>query len=215
MEKFSNNYSGMNPQEEKALRRKKQAYRFDGQIVSPASASAESFAITLNNLGEQSKRIVLFPGDLENVAEVAAVAGFTADAIAAHGTILLDADDDPQVTCVCENLSYAQRFLARNPTRIMEIQFSADNKAQFDNPITMTKISPVESLGSKRIRPSQFQKPGDSNITLVSVPFDGMQLDDQSVLDIVVGAGRSITLTFFFGASRNDAKTLAQITSLL
>ena len=51
---------------------------------------------------------------------------------------------------------------------------------------------------------------------MVVIDFRHLQVDDQTILDFVVGAGRSLYVSIFFGASNNAAYTLdAQAHELL
>lgn len=166
-------------------------------------------SIQLINDSAENKRIVLFPGDLNSVEEIMAVAGINADAIAKDG-VVIKSGDTTVVSCVAENLTYLQRFLKRNPTRVVEMQITAGTKAQLANKITFTTISPFDKLGAHSFRPNDYRKASDNDTMMSEIICGDIQLDDQTVMDVVLAAKSDITISLFFGAMRNDSKTLSE-----
>ena len=59
--------------------------------------------------------------------------------------------------------------------------------------------------------PDSFKKATDTNAKLVSIDLKHYQLDDQSVWDVNVLAGKTITINAYLGAIRNDAATLESL----
>lgn len=167
-------------------------------------------SIQLTNSSNAKKRIVIFPGDLNSVEEIAAVAGISADAIAKDGVVIEDAEHHPVILCVAENLTYLQRFLKRNPTRVVEMQITADTKAQLAHKITFTTISPFDKLGAHSFRPNDYRKASDNDTLMSEIVCGDIQLDDQTVMDVELAANSGITISLFFGAMRNDSKTLSE-----
>ncbi len=166
-------------------------------------------SIQLTNKSNAKKRIVMFPGDLNSVEEIAAVAGISADAIAKDGVVIASGDT-AVVSCVAENLTYLQRFLKRNPTRVVEMQITADTKAQLAHKITFTTISPFDKLGAHSFRPNDYRKASDNDTLMSEIVCGDIQLDDQTVMDVELAANSGITISLFFGAMRNDSKTLSE-----
>lgn len=199
--KLSNRYDGMTLEQELKSKQNRSLSHFDGGIFD-VTALGLTKTISLTNSDTTTKRIAIFPGNLQSVEEILSVIGASVDAIAKEGTVA------EKVSVVASGLSYAQRHFVRNPTRISEIQVSVDNQSQLAQPIEVYNISPFRKNGSVQLIPKSYQRATDSNVNLVSVPTDGFQLDDQTCWIVTVGPSRSIDLTFFTGAVRNDAYLL-------
>lgn len=215
MKNLSDRYAGMSLEAEKVKRTA--ALGSNGLIKFGGAESSfdeedktdQSYTVSLINSASVSKRVVLFPGDCVSLAEIAAVAGVTADAIAVDGNVIVSGDTT-LVECIAKNLAYMQRFLRRNPTRVVEMQITGGTKSQLAQPITISKISPYDKLGAKSFIPNQFRKASDSDTLMAKIDVNTLQLDDQTVFDVVLAANSSIDITFFLGASRNDAYTLSE-----
>ncbi len=206
---LTNAYSGQTLGEEIAQRRRRGINSFSGNTFIDEQNKGLSFQMALKNTDTKDHRIALFPGDLQSVEELKSIAGVYADAIAVNGDVLKDdTDTNVIVTCNADNLAYIQRFLCKNPTRISRIQMTADDQSQFNKTISVTQYSPLRKDGSRDLRPMSYKVPGDNNDNMVIIDFKHLQLDDQSCLDIVLGAGREVYLTFFVAASNNSAYTL-------
>ncbi|MDR2683955.1 MAG: hypothetical protein LBB53_01065 [Prevotellaceae bacterium] len=196
---MSNRYDGYNFEEEKKLRKTLGLAKFSGSFFDTTEVALTK-TVSFSNTAEVSKKIAIFPANMLSVAEIAVVAGMTVDGIA--GSTITG------ITEVSEGMQYAQRHYVRNPTRVTEIQVSVNNQAQLALPIEVKMVSPHRSLESIKIYPKQHQRASDSNVNLVSIPTNGLQIDDQTIWVVTVGAGKTIDLTFFVGASRNDALLL-------
>ena len=159
--------------------------------------------ISISNNGDTTKRIVVFPGGLRNVEEVAKVIGATVDAIAKEGKT-------GDVTVVCEGLGFAQRHFVRNPTRVTQIQVSVNKAEQLSQPIELYKANPLRKTGSANIIPKLHQSASNGIATMVVVPTRGHQIDDQTCWIVSVAANCIVDLTFFMGACRNDAYMLSK-----
>ncbi|NCC99976.1 MAG: hypothetical protein EOL95_09805 [Bacteroidia bacterium] len=212
MKDLSNRYSGMSLTDEKTKRSialgSNGLIKFGGsEGFDEEDKTEQNYTVSLINHGNASKRIVLFPGELANTTEIAAIAGITADAIATNGNVIM-AGDVVVIECIAANLAFLQRFLKRNPTRVVEMQITGATKSQLSQPITVTKVSPYAKLGAKSMIPNQYRKASDSDTLMAKIDVTTLQLDDQTVLDVVVAPNSGIDITFFFGASRNDAYTL-------
>lgn len=213
LRKVSDRYTGMTIEQERA---KRAAILGNNGLINFGGSSSfdeedntnQVYTVSVSNNDATSKRIVVFPGQLASVAEVQEVAGFVADAIAKDGVIISDAEGAELVSCNAKNLTYFQRFLSTNPTRVVEMQVSVSDKTQLSKAITVTKISPYCTLGSTSFIPNQYRKSSDNDTLMAQIDVTTLQIDDQTVFDVVVAPGATIDITFFFGASRNDAYTL-------
>lgn len=204
---LSNRYDGINRSDEQELRIARSIARFSG-IGLDKAASGLTVTLNIKNTGSAAKTICLFPGDLKDVDEIKKVVGKEVDGIA--GTTIADVE-------VTSNqcIPYIQRFVARNPTSIISASLSVDNEAQLSHAIEFTQSSPFRSLGSQLVVPKSHQKSGDANTKLVEVPFVTTQLDDQTQMMVTVGAGRSMEITLFMGASANIAQGFAETADFL
>lgn len=204
----SDNYAGMTLRDEvKKRSRKSGISNFSGETFIDERNEGMNIQIKLENKSDVDKRIALFAGDLESVEEIASVVGITVDAIAKEGAVISESET-PKVICTAKNLAYLQRFIKRNPTRISKLQLTTDDQGQFNNEITVSKVSPAQKLGTQAFVPMTYKNPGDQSEKMVVIDFKHLQLDDQTVLDVVIAAGRTLYLSFFFGASNNAAYTL-------
>jgi ureidoglycolate hydrolase len=217
---ITDSYAGKTLKEETQERRKKGGFSgFDGATFIDERNNGMNVHIALTNSSASDKRIALFAGDLENVQEILKVAGVSVDAIAVEGAVITKTVDEvttTEVECTADNLAYLQRYIRRNPSRISKMQLTADNHAQFNKKITVTKVCPFQGLGTQSFLPMTYKAPGDQSETMVVIDFKHLQVDDQTVMDVVIGAGRTLYVSIFFGASNNGAYTLdAQARELL
>lgn len=213
-------YAGKTLTQEANERRRKGLIGFDGATFIDERHNGMNVHISLkNNSTTEEKRIALFAGDLLNVEEIQKVAGITVDAIAKEGAVIETTSGDTTTTvvnCIAKNLAYLQRFVNRNPSRISKLQLTVDDPDQLNKAITITRISPFQGMGSQAFLPMTYKAPGDNSEKMVIIDFKHLQVDDQTVIDVVLGAGRSISLSIFFGAANNAAYTLnAQAVALL
>lgn len=169
--------------------------------------AAKVFPIRITNNDTDSKLIVLHPGAL-TLAEIATVLGVQADAIAKEGVVITD-----EVECttkVGSTMEYFQKFVNRNPTRITRIQVSATTEEQLDNALIFSGINPFARIGVQEIVPSVSKKETNTNSKLVTLTFQDLQLDDQTVWYTTINAGCTLNLNLFTGAVANSAETLAK-----
>lgn len=181
--------------------------KFNGNDFTDEQASNLVFQIKLVNTDVADRRIVLHPGVLKTLADILKVAGVDADAIAVDGVVIAD-----KVSCATRgSLAFLQAFINQNPTRIVRLQITGSDEAQMGEAITLTKVNPITKLGSIQLIPDSFKKATDTNAKLVSIDLKHYQLDDQSVWDVNVLAGKTITINAYLGAIRNDAATLESL----
>lgn len=208
MMNISDNYDGMGFDQEAKLRAERNLLRFSGSMIDE-SAAGLTVTIGLENTTAEVKDICLFPGDLVDVEMIAQVIGKT-------GVLMAGTAVQPSGVTVKSNtcLEYAQKFFAKNPTRITELQISVSDEAQLANAIEITQSSPFRRLGSQNLIPKSSQRAGDANTKLVNIPLKNFQLDDQTQMFIRLGGNQTAELTFFIGASRNDAYMLQESAKL-
>ncbi|NCC99476.1 MAG: hypothetical protein EOL95_07230 [Bacteroidia bacterium] len=199
MKDSNNRYSGMSLTDEKIKRSIALIANSLINIIESADNDKTELIYTmlLINRGNTDKRIVLFPGELANTAEIAAITGITADAIATNGNVIMSGND-VIVECFATNLAYLQHFLKCNPTRVVEMQIIVATKAQLLKPITITKVSPYAKLDEKVIIPNQYRKASDGDILIVKFSIEDLQVDYQTILDVVVSPNSSILISFKF-----------------
>lgn len=216
---LSSRYAGSSLANEEA---RKKAMLGNGGLVNFSGAADFShenetglvFNIQLHNEFSGMKRIALFPGDLVSKDEISLVAGVTVDGIAKDGVVVEEttgsgeSEVTTRVTCSAEKLEYLQRFLRRNPTRIVEMQVNAESKPQLANKIAFTQLSPFDQLGTTSFRPNDYRKAADNDTLMAEIPCKDIQLDDQTLMTVELAPNSGISISMYFGAMRNDAKTL-------
>ena len=146
---ITDTYAGKTLTQEAQDRRRKGLAGFDGATFIDERNNGMNIHIALTNSGTEDKRIALFAGDLENVAEILKVAGLSVDAVAVEGAVITNTVGETTTTvvsCIAKNLAYLQRYIKRNPSRISKIQLTTDDQSQFNKEITVTKICPFQGM---------------------------------------------------------------------
>lgn len=148
------------------------------------------------------KTFCLFAGGLSSTAQLAAIAGVTADYIAAHG-----ANGNTNINC--PNLAYYQQEVAAVPTRIKSIMVEADNATQLSFPLQIAAFGLTAQYGQDRIVLTKYKSAKNSNSLMVNVDdIAWMQLDRYKALFLTVGAGRKVDISFEVGERFNPAGIL-------
>jgi len=209
--KISDRFTGKSgvsaPSVKRALARNKATGSVNYGMFVDESEQDNQIYITLNNASEtDTKRIVLFAGNLTTLDEVKKVAGLSnADAIAAEGKIATD------VTVVAPNLSYTQRSICYCPQRVGRLQISANNDAQLNNVVDIARFGIAGKKESDTLMPGSYVQANDQK-TLVNIPFDHFQLDHRTAIMVTLNPKSSLNLTFFLG-SRFDLATFCEESS--
>lgn len=155
------------------------------------------------------KTICLFAGGLSTTEQLAAIAGVSADAIAAHGTA-------SNVTINCPNLAYYQQEVAAVPTRIKSIMVEADNATQLSFPLQIAAFGLTAQYGQDRIVLTKYKSAKNSNSLMVNVDdIAWMQLDRYKALFLTVGAGRKVDISLEVGERFNPAGILESFAAML
>lgn len=127
-------------------------------------------------------------------------------------------DDATVITgIVCSSLSTKKirdfrAFCKQNPTVITQIDITADDKAQWNQNLTVRQVSPFRTTGDKYlIRMDDFYNPNiyDNKKIQMDLLKRGyvIQFDDQTLVLIGVGAGRTIDVTMKVGIIENKSAT--------
>lgn len=205
---FTNRALGSFAQEQE-VRRASMVNRAIGATVPNFDAESranEVFKIKLTNSAVADKLIVLHPGALTTVTEIASVLGVTADAIAKDGVVIADA-----VSCATKqgtSLEFLQRYVNRNPTRIIKIQVEVSDETQLSEDLIFAKINPFAKAGEVPLNPAAIKKETNNQSKLVTLTPNNVQLDDQTVWYLNLLAGKTITLNLTMGVSSNAAAVL-------
>lgn len=211
--KLSNNFTGGSSEAPRLKGRVKRNKATGGNaldlgVLFDDTKFGRKIQVTLKNNDSANHHIALFAGMLKTVDEIAAVAGVSVDAIASNG-VVLGTSSDQKLVCSCKNLEVIQRYIQEHPTRILSLQLSTDDESQWYLPITISKFDITRTLGSEEIMPSGYLKPSSPNAKLVVIDdIKHFQVDDRTILDFVVGAGRQLQISIELGESIDSAVTL-------
>lgn len=167
----------------------------------------ETFPIRLVNSSNANRLIVIHPGALANISEIATIVGVTADGIAKEGTVITD------VTCSTDSgllMEYAQRFINRNPQRITKIQFTASSEEQLNESLVVTTINPFRKDKQVKINAGAQKRSTDTNAKLVTITTNDLQWDDQTVVYVKLLAGATLSLNLTMGVCANQSAILKQ-----
>ena len=177
------------------------------------SRSNQVLPIKITNSHTADQLIAIFPGELESISEITKILGITVDGIAAEGEFITD-----KASCVTKQgttMGYIQKFVTRNPTRVLRLQVSSTSEEQLNEPLVFGHINPFAKAGEQVLTPSAYKKETNMNSKLVTISPKDIQLDDQTVMYVNVLAGATLTLSITVGATSNAAATLAKQAEIL
>ena len=200
------NYEGNRPN----TQRNETGRNYAGQ---PANLNSQStYSLTIKNVGTsaEDQTIAIIPAYFSEAAKIKDAAGSAVDAIIKEGTVI--ATTDKVVTAVGKPKSIDEflLFVKHNPVRVTGIKMSVDDSAQFSEDILIRKESPLRDLGFTTISPANYKNSQQMNDKIVEIPLPDAQFDNQTSVITKIQAGRTVTITFFFGAIRNEAALLDQ-----
>ena len=177
---------------------------------------SKSYSITVSNIGAQAvdRVLALYPGIYSDLSDMTDTAGNAAAAIVSDGEIISEADKKVSCTGKPKKIAHFQKFVNNNPTRFTGLKMQVNNTDQFDEAITIKKISPFQSMGDDTIEPGNYKTSNQTDDKRVEIPLEDFQLDDQTLLVFTLKAGRTVTFTFVSGAIKNQAAELHQKASL-
>jgi hypothetical protein len=169
-----------------------------------------SYGFSISNSNTSTKVIAINATDLATAANIAAYTGQTVDGILTDGTILTNVTGTPSNAKL--KLAYLQNFIAKNPTRVVEMIIQSDTAAQFDEQIQIGAFSPFRTLGINSFDLTNYIDPRNLNDKKAIIPLaldaPEFQLDDQSILLIPVVAESTVKITFKIGLISNQADGL-------
>lgn len=167
----------------------------------------EVYKISVTNSTAADKLIILHPGLLTSVAEIEKVIGVTADGIAKTGEIITG------VNCATKTgtlLEFFQRFVNRNPSRIVRMQVDVSTEAQLSEDLVFASISPFAKAPETPINPAAQRKETNNQSKLVTLAPSNVQLDDQTVWYVNLLAGATLTINLTMGVISNSAGVLSE-----
>lgn len=201
---LSNRSNGFDREQEKL--RMNRAIGASLPIFGDETAANEVIPITLVNSDTVNHLIAIHAGDLTKL-QIASILGVTVDAIATEAVDTITG----KVTCTTEpgtQMEYIQKFVNRNPTRVIRMQISASSEEQLNQSIVIAGVSPFRKVGQKKITPSAYKKESNQNVKLVTVTLKDLQLDDQTVVYVNLLAGATLSLNLMIGTVSNSAAVL-------
>ena len=167
------------------------------------------FPIKITNTDTADHLVAIFAGDLDLISEITSILGITVDGIAKESADIITG----KVTCATApgtTIEYFQKFVKRNPTRIMQIKVKSNLEEQLDEPLVFSHINPFAKAGQQVLNPGAYAKETNQNNKLVTIPVRDIQLDDQTVLYVNILAGSTLQLSLTVGATSNAAAVLAK-----
>lgn len=169
-----------------------------------------TFGITVSNMGASAvdRVLCLHPGYLTELIDMTNTAGVAAAAVITDGDVIAEADKKVTATGKPKKISHLKAFVNRNPTRFTGLKMLVNNSDQFEEEITVKKLSPFKNMGDKVINPGEFKDSNQTDDKRVEIPLEDFQLDDQTLIVFTLKAGRTVTFTFFSGAIKNQAGEL-------
>lgn len=171
------------------------------------------YSMTLANAGANAvdRLIAIVPGYLSNAADIKDAAGNVVDAIIKEGLVIgVVADGDALfANGLPKSLNEFLGFIKYNPTRFTGLKMKVDDAEQFDESIYIKQMSPFRNLTDDQIYPANYKDSSQTDDKRVEIPLENFQMDNNTIVIMKVKAGRTVTLTWFAGAIKNNAYELA------
>lgn len=100
-------------------------------------------------------------------------------------------------------------YLKANPTRVQNMSFLVDSIEQLDEPIMQRTETPWKSFSEEQRIPSDFQDGSTQNLNKVTVDdISGWRMSPMHTMLYKLKAGKTVTISFIFGASLDCAEAL-------
>lgn len=158
-------------------------------------STGKRVSIKISNAGAEDKLLQL--NDI-----IAAVEGAT---VISEGTPVADITVKGSPRPVDILVAYLKKY----PTRLRSIKLNVDNSEQLDEPIRYRQETPWKTYMEEERIPSDYQSQDTNNPNMSEVDdIKDWVLSDQATILYNVRAGRSVTLSFLFGATLDSAKAL-------
>lgn len=153
----------------------------------------------VNASADKDIKLALFPG---NFAEGSAY--LDGCSLIAEGTVA------EKLTCngTPESIDALLAYLKANPTRLRAIKVKADNESQLDYPIIYRNVNPFTGKVDQKRIPAQYQRSGDNNTKVIELTDINWILGANNIILTTIGKGRSVVISFVFGASLDTEKGL-------
>lgn len=163
------------------------------------------FGFSITNSAESARTVRLFSGYN------------TDDATAAPGQLKDGAFNDTQgragLTASSINsrktIKGFQNYVLYNPTRVLQIRITCQDRSQFDQEISVGSLDPFVDTTSYPINPGLAFNSSTFSDKVADVSTDGLQLDDKSDITYTIEAGATVTFILFAGASLSPSQALA------
>lgn len=160
--------------------------------------TGKRFSMRIVNAGDTDQKVQFneIIADLENAE------------IIAEGAL---GDTDVTVTGTPRSVDILRNYVKQNPLRLRSIKLNVSDVAQLDEPIVFHTESPFGTMAEVQRIPSEYQDQNTNNPKMSEVSdIKDWCLSDKSTILYNIQAGKSVTLTFVFGASFDAAGALAK-----
>ncbi len=132
------------------------------------------------------------------------IASITGAKVIAEGT-----KDGITITGTPRSVDVLKNYVSHNPMRIRSIKLNVSEVSQLDEPLIYHTESPFETMAEKQRVPSEYQSQNTNNPKMSEVAdIKDWVLSNESTIVYNVQAGKTVNLTFVFGASVDIAKAL-------
>ena len=184
---------------------------FGGSSFLDEDKTSRTFAMTIQNIGTAAvdRVLCLHAGFLTALSDMTDSAGNAAAAIVTDGEVITTADAKVICSGKPKKIKHFTDFVNLNPTRLTGMKMLVNDSDQFEEDITVKKLSPFKNLADTIISPGQYKNSNQTDDKRVEIPLNDFQLDNQTLMIFTLKAGRSVTFTFFSGAILNPAAELA------
>jgi hypothetical protein len=174
--------------------------------------TGKMFGLMLKNTGANDILVAICPGFRNEAAKIKTSAGNAVDAIITDGTVTVGSGGDAKtlvITGTPREVGVLLGYVKNNPTRISALSVKVSDPGQLDEPFILRTETPWEVAREVQVIPSNYLNQSDSNQTLAKIEdLSDWKLSDMDFLIYRVRAGKTVNLTFTFGASHDLAKGL-------
>lgn len=173
-----------------------------------------NYSMTIANVGANAvdRLIALFPGYLDAAADIKDASGTAVAAIIKESTEVVGTiagGNNVSAAGLPKSINEFLGFLKHNPTRFTGLKMKVDDAEQFEESIYIKQMSPFRNLTDDFIYPSNFKDSSQNDDKRVEIPLENFQMDNNTIVILKIKAGRTVTLTWFAGAIKNQAYELA------
>jgi len=165
-----------------------------------------------------ARTIALNPGQFLTEARLAAVGYTQVAGILKDGGVIPGAAAGVQLTATADNpvfpINEYLEWVRRNPARIVGMTIDADDPNAFRTKINVYQWDPFKNKGTDKIIDiykyyNEFQQSQKKITVDLLKKNQDFQMDDQSIVTLLVNAGRTMTITLHHGAINNQAAKLS------